>query len=319
MSQPLGGISSIPDRSGLLTEQRNEKSVALDSMSVADILRLMNEEDASVAGAVRRALPEVASFVEAAIPRLRAGGRLIYIGAGTSGRLGVLDASECPPTFCTEPRQVVGIIAGGDGALRRSSEGAEDDPRGAEGALTELGVGPGDAVLGVAAGGTTPFVLGGLSTAHERGAVTGLLSCAPGPAPAFLRHHILVETGAEVLTGSTRLKAGTATKMVLNMISTSAFVRLGKCYENLMIDLRASNAKLRDRAVRIVGALCGLSREEGAELIDRARGSVKHAVLMARAGCSYEDADRRLARSRGELREGLRGGLRATPEGADGA
>lgn len=296
-----------PDRGILLTEQRNPRSMRLDELSVAECVRLINHEDAAVAAAVGRAAPAISEFIEAALERLSggAGARLIYLGAGTSGRLGVLDASECPPTFQTPPEMVVGIIAGGDGALRKSSEGAEDDPRGVLVEFERLNVGAQDVVLGIAAGGTTPYVLGGLRLARERGSLTGLLACAPGAPAGAADHMIIVETGPEVVTGSTRMKAGTATKLVLNTISTTVMVRLGKVYENLMVDLRATNAKLRDRAARIVSSLTGISRNDSFALLEQAGGSVKHAVVMHRMGCSRDDAEARLSRADGRLRAAL--------------
>ncbi len=279
----------------------------LDAMSVRECVSLLNSENESIAGAVGAAAPEVAAFIEAAEPMLRSGGRLIYLGAGTSGRLGVLDASECPPTFQSPPEMVVGLIAGGDAALRKSSEGREDEPEGANQELARLGVGPRDAVLGIAAGGTTPYVLGGLGHAASRGAVTGLLVCAAIERPEFVRHLIRVLTGPEPLTGSTRMKAGTATKMVLNTISTTLMVRLGKCYENLMVDLRATNDKLRDRAARIVAELTGLDREGALALLDQAGGVVKTAVVMRRLGLARADAEARLQGTGGVLRAALGG------------
>lgn len=298
-----------PDRSALSTEQRNERSGALDASSVAQCVRLMNAEDATVAAAVARAEGAIVAFLDAIEPGFRAGGRLIYLGAGTSGRLGVLDASECPPTFCAEPGRVVGLIAGGDAALRRSSEGMEDDPGGAIPELDALRITPLDAVLGIAAGGTTPYALGGVAHAKRLGAVTGLLTCTPTRgAPHGVDFPIVVDTGPEVVTGSTRLKAGTATKMVLNTISTTLFVRSGKVYENLMVDVRATNAKLRDRAARIVAELTGLARDECFELLDRSGGSAKVAVLMRRAGLSRADAEASLLRAGGSLRAALHAG-----------
>lgn len=304
---PTGAQADPPNRSHIGTEQRNPRSMTLDAMTSEEVVRLMNDEDATVAASVRRAAREIASLVDALVPRVAGGGRLVYLGAGTSGRLGILDASECPPTFQAPPHVVVGIIAGGDASLRKSSEGMEDDPAGAHAALDELRVGAGDTVLGIAAGGTTPYVLGGLEHADRRGAVTALLSCCAVCSPPAVRHHLIVETGPEVLTGSTRLKAGTATKLVLNSISTALFVRLGKCYENLMVDMRASNAKLRDRAARIVGTLCDLPRHGALELLASAGGSVKHAVVMHRLGCTAVQADRRLTQARGSLRRALEG------------
>lgn len=290
--------------------------MGLDRLGALECVRLINEEDATVAAAVGRAAEPIARFIEEVEARMRAatgtgggrgGGRLIYIGAGTSGRLGVLDASECPPTFQTPEGMVVGIIAGGDAALRRSSEGREDEREGAWAELDRLDIGAHDSVLGIAAGGTTPFVLGALERAEALGALTGLLTCAAVETPRGVRHYILIETGAEVVTGSTRMKAGTATKMAMNAISTTLMVRLGKVYENLMVDLRASNAKLRDRAARIVAELCVMPREEAIGLLASAGGSVKAAVVMRRAGVSREEAERRLMEAGGSLRTALEG------------
>lgn len=295
------------DRGDIATERRNPRSMSLDTLNVADCLHLINAEDATIPGAVARAIPAITPFVEALEARMRAGGRLIYIGAGTSGRLGVLDASECPPTFQSDPGVVVGIIAGGDSALRRSSESREDEPDGAHGELERLGIGAQDTLLGIAAGGTTPYVLGAIEWARARGALTGFLTCAPNAPSGAAEHVIAIDTGPEVLTGSTRMKAGTATKLALNMITTTVMVRLGKTYENLMVDLRATNAKLRDRAARIVAELVGVPREEAFALLDRADGSVKTAVVMHRRGVSREQAARLLAGSQGRLRGALEG------------
>jgi len=299
---------TVPDRGHILTEQRNPRTMSLDSMSIEECLEAINAEDALVAPAVARALPQIAAFVRLADRALRAGGRLIYIGAGTSGRLGVLDASEMPPTFQTDPRTIVGVIAGGDGALRKSSEGMEDDLRGAHAELEALRIGANDALLGIAAGGTTPYVLGAIEFAKSRGASTGLLTCSPVPKPAGADVLILLETGPEVVTGSTRMKAGTATKMALNAISTTLMVAQGKTYENLMVDLRASNAKLRDRAARIVAALTGDSRDEALVLLQNAGGSVKTAIVMRRCGLDRERSEAALRTGAGSLRAALEAG-----------
>ncbi len=263
-----------PDRAWVLTVQRNPRTVRLGHAGVAACVAMLNAEDALVAPAVARAGAQITAFIEGALPGFARGGRLIYVGAGTSGRLGVLDASECPPTFQTPPERVVGVIAGGESALRRSSEGAEDDPAGAHAALDALGLTKHDSLLGIAAGGTTPYVLGAVEHAAAAGALTGVLTCSPIDRPRGARHVIVVETGAEALTGSTRMKAGTATKMVLNIISTTLMAQTGKIHENLMVDLRATNAKLRDRAARIVAALTGVSRERAFGVLDDAGGAV---------------------------------------------
>ncbi len=295
----------VPDRGNLLTEQRNPRTMSLDRMSVEECLAAIHAEDAIVPLAVAGAMGELAAFVRLAEAKLREGGRLIYVGAGTSGRLGVLDASEMPPTFQTDPSMVVGIIAGGDGALRKSSEGKEDERDGARAELEALKVGPQDALLGIAAGGTTPYVLGAIDIAKRAGAATGLLVCARIEKPASADVLIAIEVGPEVVTGSTRMKAGSATKMALNAISTTLMVRMGKTYENLMVDLRATNAKLRDRAARIVRELVGGTREEAFAMLDRAGGSVKVAVVMAKRQVERGEAEALLSRHDGALRAAL--------------
>lgn len=295
------GPTTPPDRGHLLTEQRNARSRNLDALGTLECLTLINDEDATIAASVRAQIGHIAAFTDAVIGSLRSGGRLIYLGAGTSGRLGVLDASECPPTFQSTPEQVIGIIAGGDRALRLSSEHREDEPGGAHDELRALGISRFDSVLGIAAGGTTPYVLGGVEFAKSLGASTGLLTCTPIERPGWCDVLMAIETGPEVLTGSTRMKAGTATKMVLNMISTGAMVGLGKAYSNMMVDLRASNDKLRDRAARIISTLCDLSRDESLALLDRAHNSVKHAIVMQRTGVDHASASALIEQARGHL------------------
>jgi N-acetylmuramic acid 6-phosphate etherase len=302
MSKPTSNAKTPPDRSWTLTEQRNERTSDLDRQSVAGCVAMLNAEDASVAGAVARAADSVASFIESALPGFRAGGRLVYVGAGTSGRLGVLDAAECPPTFQSAPGRVVGIIAGGERSLRVSSESLEDDPDGARDDLVSLGINANDTVLGIAAGGTTPYAIGAARLAGSMGAVAGLLTCSPIPTPAGITRLIVVETGPEALTGSTRMKAGTATKMVLNTISTTLMAQTGKVYENLMVDLRATNDKLRDRAARIVSELTNIDRDAAFGALDGAGGSVKIAVVMRRWGCSRDEAQSMLDLAGGDLR-----------------
>lgn len=301
--------AAVPDRSHLSTERRNPASMDLHTMSVRDCVDLIQEEDREVFRATKRARPAVARFVAAVEPGFLAGGRLVYVGAGTSGRLGVLDAAEAPPTFQIEPGRIVGLIAGGDASLRRSSESREDDPRGAWDELAALDLDERDAVLAVAAGGTTPYALGALAFAHAlpegKRPVTGLLCCAPVDKPEAADHLIVLRTGPEILTGSTRMKAGTATKLTLNAISTTLMVRAGRVYENLMVDLRATNAKLRDRAARIVGTLTDLPRDEGFALLDRSGGSVKVAVVMHRLAVGREEAETRLAAAEDRLDRAL--------------
>jgi N-acetylmuramic acid 6-phosphate etherase len=287
-----------------LTERRNPRSSAIDTASALEIVDLIGAEDATVPGAVARARSEIARAIELIETAFRSGGRLVYVGAGTSGRLGVLDAAECPPTFGTPPEMVVGLIAGGAAALVRSVEGAEDDPRAARDAIDSLKVGRTDVVMGIAASGTTPYVQAGLVRSHELGARTGLVSCSPPPdkLTGVCDVFITVLVGPEIVTGSTRMKAGTATKLVLNTLTTGAMIRLGKTYGNLMVDLRAWNDKLVDRSQRIVMETTGLDRTAARAVIQAAEGSVKTAIVMARRGVSKKEAEELLARHAGRLR-----------------
>jgi N-acetylmuramic acid 6-phosphate etherase len=299
-----------PDRGDLPTERRLSSSVALDAVPTVQMLRLINEQDATVHQAVERAIPAIASFIEAFAGNAARGGRLIYLGAGTSGRLAVLDASECPPTFHCDPSSVIGIIAGGDGALRKSSEGMEDDPLGSHEALAALNLTRDDAVVGIAAGGTTPYVWGAIDFARERQCVTALMCCVSleqarrhRPPGAPLPEHVIeLITGPEVLTGSTRMKAGTATKLALNMISTGVMVRQGKTWGNLMVDVRATNAKLRDRAARIIQSQTTLSRNEALTLLHIADGRVKVALIMALRAVDAPTAKKMLESHNNRLR-----------------
>ncbi len=293
-----------PDRGHLRTEHRHQRSLDLDDLDTAGCVRLMIEDHAAVCRAVAAAERPLVALIDGLVTRMRIGGRLIYVGAGTSGRLGVLDAAECPPTFQADHDQVVGLIAGGDRSLRRSSQEKEDDPRGAADALADLSVGEPDTVIGIAAGGTTPYVLGAIDLARTRGAMTALLTCVPlaGP-PRSCDHLVFLDTGPELLTGSTRLKAGSATKLALNIISTSAFVQLGKVYSNLMIDLRATNAKLTDRALRILIELCPeLTRSEAAQRLEDARGNLKAAIVMQRLDVDLDTATGLIGEHHGRLR-----------------
>lgn len=299
----------MKDRSSLLTEQRLAESMKLDAMSIADAVAVMNQQDRVVIEAVERERANVVRAVEMVVAAFKQGGRLIYFGAGTSGRLGVLDASECPPTFRTDPQMVQGMIAGGPDAMFRAKEGAEDSPEQGAKDVESLNITSKDVVMGIATGGTTPYVHGALDRAKQLGARTIFLSCVqdvPGQPQVDLVIRPL--TGPEVLTGSTRLKAGTATKLVLNQITTIAMVQLGKCYENLMVDLRATNQKLWDRGARIIGLLTGLQREAAMDLLKRADGHVKAAIVMHRLGIPLEDARKRLDASQGHLRAALVGG-----------
>ena len=287
-----------------LTERRNPRSIAIDTASALEIVDLIGAEDATVPGAVARARIEIARAIDLLEAAFRATGRLVYIGAGTSGRLGVLDAAECPPTFGTASEMVVGLIAGGSAALVRSVEGAEDDVGAAESAINSLGIGSNDVVVGIAASGTTPYVRAGLIRAHTLGARTVLVSCSEPPSQltGICDVFITVLVGPEIVTGSTRMKAGTATKLVLNTLTTGAMIRLGKIYGNLMVDLRAWNDKLIDRSQRIVMETTGLGRGDARAVIDAAEGSVKTAIVMARRGVSKGEAERLLAQHEGRLR-----------------
>lgn len=296
----------MQDRSHLLTEQRLPESMALDALSIEDAVALMNRQDARAVEAVAAERAAVARAVKLVAEALRVGGHLVYVGAGTSGRLGVLDASECPPTFRTDPSMVQGVIAGGEAAMFRSQEGAEDRPDDGAKALDERRVGPKDVVMGIAAGGTTPFVHGALRRAIELGAKTIFLSCVQAvPDEPKVDVTIRPLVGPEILTGSTRLKAGTATKLVLNTITTLAMVQLGKAYENLMVDLRASNAKLRDRGTRMIATLTGVDRDTAAALLQRADGHVKAAVVMHARGVDLAEANRLIEIAGGRLREAM--------------
>lgn len=296
----------IADRSQLLTERRLDESMNLDRLSIEQALAVMNEQDAIAVAAVSEQRGAVARAVQWVSEALGSGGRLIYVGAGTSGRLGVLDAAECPPTFGTEPQVVQAIIAGGEAAVFRSQEGAEDRAEDGEKAVEQKKVGRGDVVLGIAAGGTTPFVHGAIDRAKLLGARTIFLCCVEASAQEPTADLVIRPlTGPEVLSGSTRLKAGTATKLVLNQITTLAMVRLGKVYENLMVDLRATNQKLWDRGARIVATLAGLSREQALALLQSAGGEVKTAIVMQRRQADADAARAALARCGGNLRAAL--------------
>ena len=287
-----------------VTERRNPRSADIDVATALQIVDLMNAEDHGVAEAVASQRLQIARAIELAEEAFRGGHRLFYAGAGTSGRLGVLDASECPPTFGSDPTMVQGIIAGGPAALTRSQEGAEDRPDGARADLTTAGVAAGDFVLGITASGTTPYVRAALEYARALGARTGIIACSPPPTElvSALDVAIVPITGPEVVTGSTRLKAGTATKMVLNMITTGAMVRLGKTYGNLMVDLQATNDKLRDRAERLVITVCELSRDDARTLLASAQGQVKVAITMHKLGVDRATASARLGTAGGVIR-----------------
>jgi N-acetylmuramic acid 6-phosphate etherase len=302
----VSGSFADVQRGHLLTEQANPLSADLDALSTADLVAVFVEEDRRPQQAVAAAAPALTAAIDAIADRLRGGGRLFYLGAGTSGRLGVLDAAECPPTFCSPPELVQGVLAGGAPALLRSSEGLEDLSDAGRDDLEVRGFTSQDALVGIAAGGTTPYVHGGLSHARSIGALAIAMACVPAeqvPMPCDIDIRLL--TGPEVLTGSTRLKAGTATKMALTILSTGVMVRLGKVYGNRMVDVAVTNSKLEDRALRILSDLAGVSREQGRQLLSDSDGSVKLALLMARKGLSAAAAQDLLARSGGLLRSAL--------------
>ncbi|WP_246314119.1 N-acetylmuramic acid 6-phosphate etherase [Paenibacillus foliorum] len=285
----------------LTTEQRNEKSVHLDQLSVRETVELMNQEDHTVAVSVQAALPQITSAIEAIVQVMKKGGRIFYIGAGSSGRLGVLDASECPPTFGVDPGLVVGLIAGGERAITRSIENAEDDYEAGRRELTDK-VTSSDAVVGIAASGTTQYVIGALREANRIGALTVALSCnSDTPISAVAQYPIEVPVGPEIVTGSTRLKAGTATKMVLNMITTAVMIQLGKVYGNLMVNVQATNMKLKDRVVRIVREATGVTEETAGIMSDHAKGDARAAILMLKYQISYEEAIRGLQEANGHF------------------
>ena len=290
----------------LTTEQRNPASARLDEMTVEAVLRLMNEEDRRVPEAVAEALPQIGAAVRLLVEAWRSGGRWIYVGSGTSGRLAALDAAECPPTFGAPPERVIAVLAGGPSAGARSVEGAEDDRTAAVRALDGLALHPDDVVFGLAASGRTPYVVSAVEHASEVGCATvGISNNAGSELGAAASVAIELNTGPEVLTGSTRLKAGTSQKMILNMLSTAAFTRLGKVYENLMVDVQASNEKLERRARRIVREATGLPEDEADVMLGRAGGSVKMAVVMGKTGLSPGDASRLLESTQGSVRQAL--------------
>ena len=290
-----------------LTEQRNPRTERIDVASSLEIVDLMNAEDASVAAAVRGQREGIAAAIELVVAALQQGGRLVYVGAGTSGRLGVLDATECPPTFGTPPTLVVGVIAGGYGALVKSAEGAEDDVNAGAAAMDTAVVTPRDVVVGIAASGTTPYVGAALARAQTLGAKTVLVTCSTPPKllTETCDAVIVPKVGPEALTGSTRLKAGTATKLVLNTISTGAMIRLGKVYGNLMVDLVALSDKLKDRGERIVMECVGVDRARARAAIEDAGGSVKLAIVMAKTGVGREEAGRVLDGAGGFVRRAV--------------
>jgi len=290
----------------LLTEQINPESRDIDALPTVEMLRVMNEQDKKVPESITPELPNIARAVDAIVAAMREGGRLFYIGAGTSGRLGVLDASECPPTFSVPANLVQGIIAGGEAALSRATEATEDDPATGERDLLDRGFTAGDVLCGIAASGRTPYVLGAIAEANRMGAVTIGISCTPdSELAAMAKIAISPLSGPEIIAGSTRMKAGTATKLVLNMLTTGSFIRLGYVYGNLMVNVQPKNSKLVDRARRIVAAAAGISTEDAAQAFDAAGRDVKTAIVMLRSGASREEAQERLRAASGRIREAL--------------
>lgn len=288
------------------TETRNQNTMNLDTMTPLELVTIMNQEDAKVPEAIKPALPNIAQCVCWAIESMESGGRIIYMGAGTSGRLGVLDAVECPPTFGVAPEVVVGLIAGGEKAFVKAVEGAEDSPQLGHDDLVNLHLEKRDIVIGIAASGRTPYVLGGLHYAQEVGCHTVAISCNPGSAiGAAAELAIEVVPGPEVLTGSTRLKAGTCQKLILNMISTATMVSTGKAYQNLMVDVMQTNEKLHVRAQNIVMEATGVDREVAKEKIAQANGSAKTAITMILADCDLDEALARLEKAKGHVRQAI--------------
>lgn len=292
----------------MLTESRNPRSTNIDSFATSELLAVMNEEDARVAQVIRNALPDITLAVDLIADRIQSGGRLIYIGAGTSGRLGVLDAVECVPTFGTPPELVIGIIAGGPTALMNAVEGAEDRAEEGKRDLQAVSLSEHDVVVGIAASGRTPYVLGAVDYAHEVGASTIGIACNdPSSLLEKTRIRIGLPVGPEIITGSTRLKAGTAQKLVLNMLSTGAMVKLGKVYDNLMVDVKVTNEKLADRARRIVSEIAGVDYDEAGRLLGATGNDVKAAIVVSKRGVGVEEARQLLARANGHLRQVIDG------------
>jgi len=289
----------------LATEKSNPESINLDELTPLEIVRLMNREDAKVASAIEERLPQIAKAVELIIEALKEGGRVIYFGAGTSGRLAVIDASECPPTFSTT-NEFIGIIAGGDGALRKSVEGAEDSDKLAIENLMDIKLSKKDIAIGIAASGRTPYVIGGLNYAGNIGAKTITISCNPNSEIGKLANVAIdVEVGPEVLTGSTRLKAGTAQKMILNMLSTASMVSFGKVYGNLMVDVNPSNIKLVERAKKIIMQTTGCTADTALDVLEKSDNKVKTAIVMIATSCSKDEANEKLHRANGFIRKAL--------------
>lgn len=293
--------------SGLDTEQRNQNTMDLDQLSTIEILKKINNEDQKVALAVKDQLANISALVDAAFAAYASGGRIIYMGAGTSGRLGVLDAAECPPTYGTNPEDVIALIAGGDQAILKAVEGAEDSETLGVSDLKDINLNAKDIVIGLAASGRTPYVIGGLNFANEIGANTGSIACAANSLLASVaKNPVEVIVGPEAVTGSTRMKAGTAQKLVLNMLSTAVMVKSGKVYENLMVDVQTTNIKLVDRAARIVAAAVGIEFEAGLKLLEESNNDVKVAILKGLTNCSNDECKELLDKNNGNVAKTIR-------------
>ncbi|MCY9400762.1 N-acetylmuramic acid 6-phosphate etherase [Bacillus haynesii] len=292
--------------SSLTTERRNESSKRIHQVETIDMLKIMNDEDKTVAEAVQEVLPDVKTAVDYAVGSLKKGGRIIYIGAGTSGRLGVLDAAECPPTFSISPESVIGIMAGGEQALFKAVEGAEDHEAFGRRDLEAVNLSNNDTVIGIAASGRTPYVLGALKYAKETGAKTVALTCNENSAISRAADHsIEVVVGPEVIAGSTRMKAATSHKMILNMISTAAMINMGKVYENLMVDVKVSNNKLKERAIRIIQTVTGVPKEMAAQALEKSNNQVKTAIIMLKINEDAAAAEKLLEKSEGDIEKAL--------------
>ncbi|MEC1471747.1 N-acetylmuramic acid 6-phosphate etherase [Bacillus haynesii] len=290
----------------LTTERRNERSKRIHQAETIDMLKIMNDEDKTVAEAVQQVLPDVKTAVDYAVGSLKKGGRIIYIGAGTSGRLGVLDAAECPPTFSISPESVIGIMAGGEKALHQAVEGVEDHEAFGRRDLEAVNLSNNDTVIGIAASGRTPYVLGALKYAKETGAKTVSLTCNENSAISQAADHsIEVVVGPEVIAGSTRMKAATAHKMILNMISTAAMIKMGKVYENLMVDVKVSNDKLKERAIRIIQTVTGVPKETAAQALEKSNNQVKTAIIMLKTNEDAASAEKLLQKSEGDIEKAL--------------
>lgn len=292
------------NRAELITEQQNPKSAEIDKKSISEILGIINEEDSNIFAAVKKVIPALAQVVELVVAALKDGQKIIYVGAGTSGRLGILDASEIPPTFSASREWFTGVIAGGKEAVFRSIEGAEDIPENSHGDLNKLGLNSGDVLIGIASSGTTPYVIEALNFGKQNDCRTVFLICNPTSSNSLDYDVVIpVDVGPEIITGSTRMKAGTATKMILNMISTTSMIKMGKVYGNLMVDLQVVNEKLRDRGTRIIEKLTNLNYNDAVKMLEHSGGSVKTALVMINNNCSKSEAKELLNAQDGNLRK----------------